>query len=869
MAQSPKFVRNAVAGVAGVAMATAGFVAPSAFAEVRADGAIIAPTPQDGITQINVLSYNDFHGRLSAVEGFSAALLAGQDAFGAGSTLLVGNGDQIGASEFESAIQQDQPTIDVLTALGDQQTFTAGNHEFDASFNDALDRVSPQLPNGLLAANVEYKDGSGNPFPTHAVFEIDGVSVAVIGAVTQATAALVSPDGIAAIEFTDPVAAVNAVAAQLSDGDAANGEADIIIASYHEGGPLSNAPIDENLANATFASLVNDTAAEVDAIFTAHTHRLYAYDAPNGESTRPVLQANEYGTYVGQVVFDVDAAGGVVATETSLIPTHTKVDGKQVPIFTKDDLSAESALVYDKIVGIKADAYAKADVLGAEVIGYLDTATSRGAGFWADGAMTGQDDRSQESALGGILADSMNVWAQQNTSIGSDLSIMNPGGIRSGLDAENGEITYKDAATVLPFTNNLTIVELTGASLKSVLENQWQRNADGTVPSRAYLQLGVSSNVTYTYDASQPEGSRITGITINGEPIDLDAVYKVTMPAFLAGGGDNFHAINEAVAKHDTGWTDLEAFKQYLASLPDKKLEIDEQRNGFEVVGYFAEAGAEGAFPAAPQVEQGVDFDLTVNDVDLHSLGFIANTEVVATIDGVEVGTAAVEGLTANGEITTAALTINVPATVAPGDYTLTLTANPSGATVQLPITVLAGAVAEQPTLVVKPESATGDESTEGFSYLGTGWSPDSDVTVTVTLPGGAIEQLATVTPEADGTFSGSITWATYDAETGELIADNQEFPAGTYTVTATQGDTVVEAMFTVGETTDGGSTDGGSTDDGKTDGATPVPTDQGGSKGDKLAVTGGDSTLLIGGLALALLLAAGGAALVARRTEA
>ena len=292
MTQSPKFVRSAVAGAAGVALATAGFVAPSAFAEVRTDGALIQPTAQEGITQVNVLTHNDFHGRLSAVEGFAASLLAGQDAFGAASTVFVGNGDQIGASEFESAIQQDQPTIDVLKELGANQALTAGNHEFDVSFEDARDRVAPQLPTGLLAANVEYKDGSGKPFPTHALFDVDGLSVAVIGAVTQDTAALVSPDGIAAIEFTDPVAAVNAVAAQLSDGDAANGEADIIIASYHEGGPLSEAPLADNLSNATFASLVNDTAAEVDAIFTAHTHRLYAYDAPIGDST-PSTKKNQ------------------------------------------------------------------------------------------------------------------------------------------------------------------------------------------------------------------------------------------------------------------------------------------------------------------------------------------------------------------------------------------------------------------------------------------------------------------------------------------------------------------------------------------------------------------------------------------------
>ena len=93
------------------------------------------------------------------------------------------------------------------------------------------------------------------------------------------------------------------------------------------------------------------------------------------------------------------------------------------------------------------------------------------------------------------------------------IGLQNPGGTRASL--LDKDITYKQAAQVLPFANTLTTTRITGAQFKKVLEQQWQRA--GTARSRhvTYLQLGVSSNVTYTYDESRKEGERITSVWVN------------------------------------------------------------------------------------------------------------------------------------------------------------------------------------------------------------------------------------------------------------------------------------------------------------------------------------------------------------------
>ena len=102
----------------------------------------------------------------------------------------------------------------------------------------------------------------------------------------------------------DPVEAVNAVAAALSDGDAANGEADLILASYHEGAQVSlkaNDPQETQAAalqtamstSPTFRSIVEDTAPEVDAILNGHTHNLYSWLAPAPAGSLAVVLAIE------------------------------------------------------------------------------------------------------------------------------------------------------------------------------------------------------------------------------------------------------------------------------------------------------------------------------------------------------------------------------------------------------------------------------------------------------------------------------------------------------------------------------------------------------------------------------------------------
>src|SRR3546814_11167842 len=110
----------------------------------------------------------------------------------------------------------------------------------------------------------------------------------------------------------------------------------------------------------------------------------------------------------------------------------------------------------------------------------------------------------------------------------------------------------------------MALVTLTGEQFTALLEQQWQRTADGAIPSRPYPQLGLSDNVTYTYDATRPEGDRITSVTVDGSLLDPDAEYRVGTLSSLAPGGATCRAFPDGTDYLHTSLVDSQAWDHYL-----------------------------------------------------------------------------------------------------------------------------------------------------------------------------------------------------------------------------------------------------------------------------------------------------------------
>jgi 5'-nucleotidase len=643
-------------------------------------GVALAATPLAVLTaspahaapvEIQILATNDFHGRLqeNAFGGEAgAAVLSGavkQLRAENPNTVFAAAGDLIGASTFESFIQQDKPTIDALNEA-DLEVSAVGNHEFDQGYDDLINRVMAPYdadtnPYGgaeweYIGANVRLKATGDPAVPATWIKEMAGVEVGFVGTVTEDLPSLVSPSGIADIEVTDIVDETNTYADELK----AEG-ADVVVMLVHEGSPTTDCDTMDD--SGAWADVINGVNDNVDAIVSGHTHLAYDCDFPVAGwtgRTRPVVSAGQYGQNLNQLVFTVDDATGEVEN----------VDQALLPLL--GNYPADPA-----VETIVADAVAEADELGAAPLGEI-------AGPFQRARLgNGNENRGGESTLGNLVAE------VQRDSTEAEIAFMNPGGLRQDMVGLNeggypATLTYKQAAEVQPFANTLVKMGLTGAQIKTVLEQQWQRDDEGEVPSRPFLRLGTSAGFEYSYDPTRAEGDRVTGIWLDGEPLSDATTYSVTVNSFLASGGDNFHEFDNGADPTDTGQIDLQAMVEYMDQFDaENPLDVDYAQHS--VGATVTEDNIELTSLAMTGPNDVHDTEVEVFDGET-SLGTFEVDTTVGTVPFDEAGTVTVPNTIPNdGELhmlrvvgESTGTDIVVPAVAAPKSVpTLTVTTKP------------------------------------------------------------------------------------------------------------------------------------------------------------------------------------------------
>lgn len=563
---------------------------------------------------VNLLGITDFHGHFVELSASGAVTTrvaekltcafedksAGYDV-----TLRLSSGDNIGATPFSSAIQDDDPTISILNAMKINVS-AVGNHEFDQGWDVLRTRIAggartPEQVGSGLAANYvaptfPYLGANltGTDLDSYEVIAdpASGLRIGVIGTVTQELPSLVTPSGIVGIVgivgigVGDPVAVTNEIAHQLKDDDPDNGEADIVVAVMHEDAAKTRAGFD---------------ASVVDAVFGGHSH--LPFSSVEGQDPAPdevpAVQADHYGSRLGQIVLTWDPAAGEVLTSETVVADH------DVTAYSE---TCDSAA----LPGIRAivdQAVARGNELGNVPAAQLGGTFYRGRAALEQGAEPGEA-RGVESTLGNLIATSVREGLEERLGTPMDIGVMNAGGIRADLvpDAD-GWVTKSQMFTVQPFGNTIDHTTMTGAQFKLLLEQQWQPDgSEGQPPSRPLLKLGLSDNVTYTFDASRPTGERILAVTVDGEPLDPARQYVVAANEFLTAGGDNFAAFTlNTVTK--TGIPDLELFTEYLtgagngvqpSDLPDGAIGIDNSQElpGTGVAAFGLAASGAGGFAA-------------------------------------------------------------------------------------------------------------------------------------------------------------------------------------------------------------------------------------------------------------------------------
>jgi 5'-nucleotidase len=675
-------------------------------------------------TEVQILGTNDFHGRIqnNGVEAGAAVMATAVKQLRSEhpKTVFAAAGDLIGASTFESFIAHDKPTIDALNAAG-LEVSAVGNHEFDQGYTDLVNRVMAPYnpvtnPYGgaawqYLGANVRHDDGSA-ALPESWVQNFGDVKVGFVGAVTDHLDELVSPAGIAGLQIEAPIVAANREADKLKEAGA-----DLVILLVHEGAATTA------LSSATdpasdMGRIVNGADENIDAIISGHTHLAYNHAIPvqawidegRPVTTRPVVSAGQYGYNLNQLVFSVDKSGEVVGLQQKIVPLTTATTSGTTTTYTPNYKPDQD------VAAIVATAVTNASVLGAVKLGSITGAFNRAK--LANGTT---ENRGGESTLGNLVAE-VQRWATEQPESGSaQIAFMNPGGLRQdmvgvGTGAYPRDLTYQQAAVVQPFANTLVNMKLTGAQIKTALEQQWQP----TGAARPYLRLGVSAGFTYTYDPAAAAGARITGMWLDGEPIDVAASYSVTVNSFLAAGGDNFFELANGTNKRDTGKVDLQAMVDYLAAKGTASPDYAQRAVGVH-------------FPDGAPAEYGAGDTVAFA---LSSLAFSTADDTKDSQVSVKLGDTALGSFDVDNTIGTdifdeygkARVSVVLPAGAPSGAQVLTVTGAQTGTTVLVPITVAAGQTAVGSTTTLT--------STAGQQVYGTG-SP-ATFTATVTLTDGS-----------------------------------------------------------------------------------------------------------------------------------
>ena len=526
-----------------------------------------ADAPAAGATTIDLLGITDLHGHISrttqtdgkngqaSVEDPGAVTLACEVSAARAAnpnTLFVSAGDSVGGSAYVSSILQDRPTMEALNAMS-LDASALGNHELDQGLTDLESRILPASNFPILAANVSgsaplsAEGGGKGAF----IKEVGGVRVGFVGVVTDELPTLVSPSALSTLTLSPAVAAANARAAELKDGDSANGEADVVVVLSHEDA----------------ASTATSFSKNVDAVFSGHTHVPFAKTVTGAEGNQiAVVQADHYGWALGRIRLSYDPA----SRKTSVVSADNK------------DLRSSSCTTdaYG-VAGIVSQAEKDSAAEGGKPLAKIGSDFLRGS----DGSGPGAN-RGTESTASNLIAESFRSWlATDIQPAGSTryVGIMNAGGVRADLlyaasgSEGDGVLTSGEAYTVQPFGNEMAYTTLTGAELKTLLSQQWQPGS-----SRPVLTLGLSHNVDVlteattdaAYGSEDGAAPTIREILVDGKPLaDGDSVV-VASNSFLLSGGDGYTVLKDKPATN-TGVLDRDVTSAYLASFGDQPVKAD------------------------------------------------------------------------------------------------------------------------------------------------------------------------------------------------------------------------------------------------------------------------------------------------------
>ena len=387
-----------------------------------------------------------------------------------------------------SNITNGDASVAALNALGLDAT-VLGNHDFDYSFPNLL-RLSSNADYAMLSANTRYKeghqpDGSGlypEEFGDYIIKKASGLKIGIFKITDDQSAATTLYSNTVDITWDDDLGKAHEIVSMLKEKE----DCDVVIALSHLHSKNKALVLQEPDINISVGG-GNDIA---------------------GKPT--ILGDNQYLINPGK--------HGEALTQVSL----NVFKGKLVGV-VYNQLFLTDAYQEDEEVKALVDSYnAQVDKALDVTIGYNSQNLE-----WSSALV-----RCQNSPIANLVTDALLSYFKID---GAQLCIVNGGEIRAKLDA--GEVSIREVTSVLPFDNNMMLVETSGRTIWNALGNGISAypSANGKFPQVA--------GMTYAFKAGTP--NELLSVTLDdGTALDMDKTYKVVINSFIAGGGDGYLMFN-------------------------------------------------------------------------------------------------------------------------------------------------------------------------------------------------------------------------------------------------------------------------------------------------------------------------------------
>jgi 5'-nucleotidase/UDP-sugar diphosphatase len=578
--------------------------------------AMIIPTsvfgkPSEPV-QVTLLHTNDFHGHLepdTSGRGGSAYIAgkvnAIRAAVGEENVVLMDAGDVYFAAPAISQLLMGESTIDVYNMMG-YELAVFGNHEFDKGQEELAMRVA-QSDFPWLGANVVL-EGTEWDLPDWAqpyeIIEVgSGKNAAKLGVLglageeTPEVTLLGTTEGLVFKDLTETV---------LHYYDEILAQADALVVVVHMGtadsGPYKGLT--------TVAQELIDAGKPVDLMIGGHQHQ--ALFAPVYVGDTAIVSAGYYGRWLGQIEVTIDKAAKKLTVDNYQLNTITNLNPVTLDSLTQNLIdfyetgAIKSKGVFNsllmKLKGGTANTLnafinevmaqsgkfitpeaAEALAMNAKwILENTDLEVAARVAYWAEIVapivnepvgytnISLTRDYNNESLIGDIVTDSM-LWSSDLYDDGElngsvDIAFTNPGGLRADIVIPDGAalpytVTWGATFDVLPFGNTLYMMDLTGAQIQTLLDQS------------ANLYKGIlqtSGASWYWYNdcgCNTPTAWGAYGVTVDGEPLVRDQVYRVVTNDFLAGGQDGWTTFADGTNRWNTYYDMQEGFVEYIKML--------------------------------------------------------------------------------------------------------------------------------------------------------------------------------------------------------------------------------------------------------------------------------------------------------------